>query len=412
MNKAIALLLLLVSQVAFAITPSVGWRASGSTFYPTKEEACSVWAGGLGYTFAHVDMPGSPGLGGPYGHDTAEANGKCHACEGPGECHNNNNGNRSASLVSGGSFCPVGSTLTGGECVCNAPLVESGGACVAPACPTKGTVYSSGYYDIGVTPAGPDFPRSACAPNSCIVTFSGKSPAGSSVIGGFRRYYAYGNFAYEGGEPDEACSRSAPSALGSIPANTCGEGQTSGVVNGQFTCVSVATGKPVPAEAQTSTTEVVTVENPDGSTTTTETTVDANGNKTETRTTTNLDGSKTVEREETRNEMDPDNAKMPDADGVLDAAEAIRSSAIAEADALIESVTVTGKKTDLGISFPLEEFIPSAAACTNWVFTFGSASREVDWCPTLARLRALWGWFFSMLVALYIWRRATSSTGE
>lgn len=123
---------------AVALDPVPGYRVSGSTWYETKEEACEVWASQSGYFRPHVDLPGVPGASGSFGHDTVNPVGKCHACATDTPCYENNNGNRSGDLSSGGSFCPANSTLTGGTCSCDSGFTESGGACVGVCSPGAG----------------------------------------------------------------------------------------------------------------------------------------------------------------------------------------------------------------------------------------------------------------------------------
>lgn len=182
------------------------------------------------------------------------------------------------------SRCPDGGTLQGGVCV------------IPDNCPAAGTPQSSGWFLMGPSPTSP-FPGITCS-GSCLVTFDGSAPAGTTVVNGVKQYYARGTWQYLG--PSNTCTGAdtTPTAQASMPDNSCGAGKQGGYVNGKWTCVDPNTGNvvpsstPIPQPPKTETTEKSTTTNPDGSTTTTETTNHPDGSTTTTTTTTQPNGDK------------------------------------------------------------------------------------------------------------------------
>lgn len=74
-----------------------------------------------------------------------------------------------------------------------------------------------------------------------------------------------------------------------------------------------------------------------------------------------------------------------------------------------DAITKAGgseKVTSFGWSW---SWSPPAASCSSWSFTFKEWSAPVDWCPWLARVRDLFGWFFGISCAIYIWKSATGA---
>jgi len=159
-------------------------------------------------------------------------------------------------------------------------LLSASEACVATsggACPTAGTIYSQGWYDIGTNPTA-NIVSYAVAPNSCGVSFSGTCPSGVSTVAGVKHYYCKGNYAFVGGSPDTS-STLTPTASVSAPAqNSCGTGQQGGYVNGNWVCLSTAgTGGTTSGQPASQSTSSTTVTNGDGSKTTTTTTTNQDG---------------------------------------------------------------------------------------------------------------------------------------
>lgn len=100
-----------------------------------------------------------------------------------------------------------------------------------------------------------------------------------------------------------------------------------------------------------------------------------------------------------------DGSGVPSADAALIGAEVALQTA---ADLLVEKISGLGdteKLTILGLEMP--SWMPSGAECSPWTWSFKGNEKIVDWCPLLARMRALWGWFFAVLVLIYVWRSAT-----
>lgn len=209
----------------------------------------------------------------------------------------------SATLQTG---CPANSTEQAGVCKCIAAHSPSddGKSCVPNPCQFK-RVASSGFYDIG--PNAGASPALVGCKGGCEVFFDGESPAGSSMVGGVKHWYAKGSYSESGKRCTAAQQAAKPisDSTATKPADTCAAGQGTATMNGKTVCVDQNTDKPTPESEDKSTTktEKTTTTNPDGSTTTTETTTktDGQGNKEVTviRTTTRPDGSTSVESETT-----------------------------------------------------------------------------------------------------------------
>lgn len=130
--------------------------------------------------------------------------------------------------------CPANSTGTT-TCTCTNPYIPNAGAtaCVMPACPANGTIKTSGYYDIGTDPnAGNGLPVTSGCDSGCRTGYIGASVAWRVQVGGIYHYYAKGSYAYTG----ESCTTGAASVASSasVPAATCGAGQSLVVGDGGF----------------------------------------------------------------------------------------------------------------------------------------------------------------------------------
>ena len=100
-------------------------------------------------------------------------------------------------------------------------------------------------------------------------------------------------------------------------------------------------------------------------------------------------------------------AGTPSGSGAYSAATSALDSASAARETAIGNLAGSGKVTTLpGFSFP--SFLPTAGTCTALHWDFKGYVYDHDWCPMLARLRALWAWVIGIIGALYVWRRATS----
>lgn len=179
-------------------------------------------------------------------------------------------------------------------------------------------VASSGYYDVGAS-QGASPQLMACA-DGCRAYFDGVSPAGSSIVGGVKHWFAKGQYIFSGETCTVGQGGNAPigQSSGSIPAASCAANQGTATMNGKTVCVDQGGdgSSPTPdigTKATTDTSKTSTT-NPDGSKTETETTTktDGNGNKqvTVTTTTTKPDGS-TVSNTTTTNPL-PDSGNGQD----------------------------------------------------------------------------------------------------
>lgn len=202
-------------------------------------------------------------------------------------CHSPNVSN-GTQCVTTNYTCPAtgGWTLTGQSCTradCAAGQDHNAdGSCAYSCNKSAGTSLKSGFWDLGTSPT--NSPMTNPCIDHCSASFNGTSPAVSAVVGGVTHYYAQGSYEVLNG--NAACQTNTPNvdAITTAPTNTqsCGANQTSGYVNGVFTCVDNPTSTPVPQPPPVSstTTKTETVTNPDNSTTTTETTTNPDGSKT------------------------------------------------------------------------------------------------------------------------------------
>lgn len=151
----------------------------------------------------------------------------------------------------------------------------------APCAQKSGQGAGSGYFKMGSSPT--KFPPLQCD-GGCQVIFDGYAPAGSTLEGGSKVYYALGDMTFTG----QSCAPGlAPSDSPSddLPPPDCGEGQVLGSVNGNPVCADTDDGLPPPGPPTPpkTTDDPAPVDNGDGTTTDSETT-----------TTTNPDGSTTT----------------------------------------------------------------------------------------------------------------------
>lgn len=154
----------------------------------------------------------------------------------------------------------------------------------------RGTVYSSGHYDMGLSSEN-DPPTIACD-DSCETSYTGSGISSRTTIDGIYHYGAEGSYTFTGAE----CSAGDPSPGSSAapPETSCDpETQVEGVIAGQTICFTRGdldvqtdvTIDPVTGDR----TDVTTITQPDGSSTTTTTvksTDPITGSTSETSTTT------------------------------------------------------------------------------------------------------------------------------
>lgn len=273
--------LLVASHVSFALLPTISdYRANvpfkGYTgFYATRALACQA----ADPLIKQVD----PNL-----HTVMDSAVTCGAYD------TDNNPAYSIALEERDGQCPANSALGTGGCSCIGGYVEKDGQCKQnlPQCTPGGTVAGPGYFEMG--PSAASGPPMAVCINGCLAMFDGIAPAGSSLKGNVKTYYAKGSY-YAWGSSCTASSTvpSSASSSAAVPADTCAAGQAMGTVNGNRVCVDQAGGSPVPptsgnqASSESTTT---TTQNADGTTTTTTTTTTTSaggGRTTTTSSTTN-----------------------------------------------------------------------------------------------------------------------------
>jgi len=96
--------------------------------------------------------------------------------------------------------------------------------------------------------------------------------------------------------------------------------------------------------------------------------------------------------------------------GDMSGATAALDSAAAARQAQIEGVGGAGRVTSLGAGWGFSGLLPSCS-CSPLALSIKGWSGGHDWCPLFAQSRTLLGWFYALLGALYVWRRATSFSG-
>ena len=307
---------------------------------------------------------------------------------------NSDNGAVAQFHMSAGGACPANSTNTGSSCTCNSGYTVNGSntACVStgPSNCTAGTVLASGYFDIGTNPN--KSPAIFACVNGCMATFDGISPAGSTLVGGVKHYFASGFY----GSSTTACTAGVdgPSvtSLATVPSPACAAGQVLGTVNGKPTCAASApepgasspTASADPSKSSSATTSTTTT-NPDGSTTTTKTTTyqnaDGSTGKTTTTTVTQPSGAATSS---TANEGDIPNDDSTDEEGEDEGGGIATNTPLPAKPTLYEPVSSGGfaevwnEKSAALKSTPVFSFVSSLApsnlgdgGCPSWSIPTG-----------------------------------------
>ena len=167
--------------------------------------------------------------------------------------------------------CPNNSTQQGSTCVCNSPLVEKNGQCVAATCTSQATIGGVGYIPYtGNT-------GMACE-GGCKAFFrpsGGACPSHTGVYNGTQSILCKGQWEFAGNGADDTCTEG-----GTTPAKTpvnpnkdsCAPGDGMMKIDGQTRCYSQTTGKEKPTAAPTTETkeqQKTTTNNPNGTTTVT-----------------------------------------------------------------------------------------------------------------------------------------------
>jgi len=163
------------------------------------------------------------------------------------------------------SSCPVNSTGTT-TCTCDAGFQPDATAmaCVAPACPSAGTVASSGYYDRGVNyDVLPPGIISGCF-NNCGTTHQFIDPPSyRAKISGVYHYYSKGALVYDGG----SCVAGSPATSATVDPTTVQQSCASGEVGvtssaGVLNCYKDGSisGASAPVATTTSTSTTITTD--------------------------------------------------------------------------------------------------------------------------------------------------------
>lgn len=242
-----------ISSYEYTLDPMIGWVAPLNTACQTYVSAVKAQTPNIGWTLTGVDENGGlcliTGNDGPFSRSMQR---------------------RSV------ESCPANSTLGTGGCSCITGYTEKDGQCKQnlPQCTPGGTVAGPGYFEMG--PSAASGPPMAVCINGCLAMFDGTAPAGSSLKGNVKTYYAKGSYyAWGSSCTPSATVPSSASSSAAVPADTCAAGQAMGTVNGNRVCVDQSGGNPVPptsgnqASSESTTT---TTQNADGTTTTTTTT--------------------------------------------------------------------------------------------------------------------------------------------
>lgn len=169
-------------------------------------------------------------------------------------------------------------------------------------CPSLGTSFSTGYYDLGTSDAS--IPPTTACDGGCETSYNGGGVSARAMVNGVFHYFSQGSYIHTG----QNCSggQTAPTSSASLPPNTCSSTQDKGQVNGVTVCLDNTQTN------TTNTTNTAPVTNPDGSTSTTSTSTTNNvtnntTNTTTTTTTTAPDGTVTQSTSDSTTKNSPSN---------------------------------------------------------------------------------------------------------
>lgn len=249
-----------IGQAWSTITPTPQYYASGigNGYFSSKAAACTAHRlAETSYEFQCI-LDGTPPSEGSCRMSHSEIT-DCAAQVG-------------VTIINAGDICPSNSTLSGGECVCNASYSEAGGACVTTC---VAGIEKRGYVSAGSNPATVCF-------GGCQATVEDAnnqwSVDGTPVIRGTWRSLA------------AACAGQPTGNAGVATASACPPGQGLGTVGGISSCypsapevpsTSIQSGRVTNADGSSVTTTTETVnKGGDITTTTTSTTRDAGGSVT------------------------------------------------------------------------------------------------------------------------------------
>lgn len=359
-----------------------------------------------------------------------------------GSCNNNIQN----ACPSSGGWTLSGSTCTRADCPADQMRDPATDACVPSCASRSNTNQSSGFYDIGTSASGS--PVTYGCTGGCSVIFSGSSPAGTSVVGGVRRYYAKGFYSYDGSTCTAGTSPSTSSAA--VPADSCAANQTKGTINGQVVCVDNATKTPVNTGTAPATSTTGTISSTDAKTgaTTTQTTATASDGSTAITTTTcasagnctsntqiipNANGgtgaSSLVPKADTPTDYQRDatgtttNTRLSEIKEILsptgalpDTSLSTSGTAFADAETAIDNgIKAVGDRaqSNLGglLSWDWKPDIPTAN-CQPFTLSFAGKTQTLDWCDKIAWVRDIFGYALYILTAWGLFNIVTANKRE
>lgn len=366
-------------------------------------------------------------------------------------CFSNQDYSASAYCTNGfvDNVCPANQNWTLSGTNCTRPDCAAGemrdsatGLCV-PSCATRsGTQQSAGYYDIGTSATGS--PTTYGCSGGCSVIFSGTTPAGTSVVGGTRHYYAQGSYTYTS---DTCSSGTAPgAATSSMPADSCGSNQTKGTINGQTVCVDNATKTPVSTGTNpvTNNTRTTSTTDPTTGTTTSKTTSTASDGSTAITTTTcsgagsctsvtqiipgasgGTGASQLVPKADTPTDYQRDstgattNTRLAEIKEILnptgaapDTSLSTQSTAFADAETAIDNgIKAVGDRaqSNMGglLSWSWTPDIPTGT-CSAFTMNFSGRTVVLDWCEKIESIKSFSAYALYILTAWALFGIATA----
>jgi len=105
-----------------------------------------------------------------------------------------------------------------------------------PPCPSSGTSYSTGYYDLGTNPSVQ--PKNSCD-GGCNNVYSGSGVEYVRLVNGVKHYYSKGEYTSSG----LTCASGSPSAASpTLNTDGCSAGQNAITMGGRTKCMDAATG--------------------------------------------------------------------------------------------------------------------------------------------------------------------------
>lgn len=115
----------------------------------------------------------------------------------------------------------------------------------AVVCPVAGTVFTTGFYDIGTDPnSNYGAPPLITCDNSCPNGYNGSAVSKRALVNGVYHYFAQGSYVSTASASQLTCSSgtASPSAITAVPAATCNTGQSSISMGGVTKCFDSVSG--------------------------------------------------------------------------------------------------------------------------------------------------------------------------